>query len=476
LPDVRDYTLSMRITPEDFSSDTPPPRTIGTECEYNMQPVKGDGNPSSTFVNAASMAVVGVRNHHGFLGSEFGSGRAYPDVGHLEFDTAEAVGPASAAVEDLAGIDRLSKIVELAEEEHGGIYRLSGTYIKDGLVDGGKSRSNVGRSSGYHENYLIPREASDTPLTDQLLPTALATRIWAMNGTLRDTFVLSQKVWGLGGAPVERSLARRTTHKNKPMIIIPPVHNDADTIGNAEWARIEVRAADPGLSLVNRFTNFAAFSLTMRLVEQQRRIGADTIAQVCLKDPVEAARQYAGNLALDSTAETLAGKQVTALDTQETLLEMFEQLQEDIALPEDELLSIIALRSIIDGLRQSRPQYAEYSKLSRVRVEFAPKHLFVTEKRPQTQVRAANYATMQRVLDWDRILPEGSGRQYWRAMTAKDPLAPHIVRLAKQSGISRRARRRARMIDTDDGREVVNWSKYKNPKGVLRSLGHPIGD
>jgi len=467
----------MNIRPEDFSTDTPPVRTIGLECEYNLQVSPDSDKGGYDFVSPVALNGSGVANHGGYLGEAHGAGRVYPDVGHLEFDTRESPGPAAAAVEDIEGIARIADVVTRTGYAHDGLYRLAGTYVQNGRVEsftGQTDRSSAGRTSGYHENYLIPRAVSTDSLIDALLPTVLATRVWGMSGTLRrEGFVFGQKVWGNGGNPVERTLARRTTHGEKPMVIIPPIISDQDTIGSDSWARAEVRMADPGLSIVNRYLSFAEVSLALRLVELQRIVGRTAIERICLADPVHAAKRFGGDLSLQAVA-VVGEKTTTWLDTQEQLLDLFEVLNEKVQLPEDEKLAIVAIRSLLTALRQSKPAHAEYANLVRLRTDFAPRHQFISHGKNQTAINAYSHEAMQRNLLWDRVLPAGNGYRYWAGMSAKDPLARQVRLLAEQSGKTRRSVVRALIIDKDtNGSQVLNWSRYRDPTGTVRSLGDP---
>ena len=469
----------MSIRPEDFSSEHPPVRPMGTECEYNQQLIPGGVVTSAHFLNNQTLRNCGIRIQNGYVGEKYGAGKVYPDVGHLEFNSRESMGPASAALEDLKGIVHLSNIVNATGYLHKGIYRLSGTYIPNGLIEGG-GRDSRGRTSGYHESYLFPRSLEYSDAFTHLLPSASAFQVWSRGGTLRhEGFVFSQKVWGNGGDPIEHSLQRRTSHGNKPMITVPPITSDSDTLGNPLWARAEIRMPDPGLSLVNRFLSFANVSLALRLVEQAERLQLtrERLANICLADPVAAAKAYAGDLTLKVTAETIDGRRLTALNGQEGMLDLFESLQAEVALPEDEKIAIAGIRGVIDALRASRPAQAEYANLARLRVEFAPKHQFISKDRPQTDIKASSKVAMHRNIEWSRVLPVGPGLRYWRTVEAQDPFAAQVRELAVTAGVSKRSTRRAGIIDDPNSKRLVaNWSYYNDATGARRSLGSPAGD
>ena len=330
-----------------------------------------------------------------------------------------------------------------------------------------------GATNGYHENYLFPRTFADDPLIDRFMTSVVATRLWAMSGTLRpEGYVMSQKVWGTGGHPVTRYYERMTAHGNKPMIIVR--ESDADTVGGEAYTRAEIRMSDPVPSIVNRYLNFSMMSLTLRIIEQQMRLGGDRIKKICLREPVPAAKHYARALGLRAVAETEDGRRVTALDTQEAALELMETLDEKIQLPEDEHLAIPAIRGLIDGLRRSRPRIAEYTPTAHARIDFAAKYKFIVKERSGVDINSHDSIAVNRMLAWDRILPESPGRRYWQEIERLDPLAGQVLVLAAAAGEHPRAAKRADIIDGQihDCR-VLDWNKYRDPEGKTRSLGDP---
>lgn len=455
----------MSIHAVDYQN-TAPHRRTGVEDEYNLQYPASEG--FGGYIGDDALAAAGIAHHGYFLGKQGGRGKLYPDVGHLEFDTAECVGVASAAVADLDGIRIVSDIIDASGKPHNGLYRLAGTFIPNGLVDNSGSRSSVGRTSGYHENYMIPRSISDDPLIDMLVPSILATRIYAMNGTLhKGGFVWSQKVWGSGGNPVERSLDRRTSHGDKPMLTIPPVSVDKDTIGAEEFARGEVRVADPGMSLVARYAGLAAVSLGFRLIEHQRVLSRGKLERISLASPVDAAKEFAGDLTLKKTQTNRAGKQVTALNVAEQMLTQWHNLARRVELPPDEYFALqVVIPALISALAASRPEKAEYSVEARMRLDAAARHTFIAKGKDPSLAVPDNKAAMQRNIEWDKVLPKGPGMKYWTAVTPNDPMAQAILAFARLNGVSPRAIERAAIIDNSGRDTVQNWASYRDPAGM----------
>lgn len=423
------------------------PRIIGTECEYNLQ--HSSDRSAQLYVAQLAVESAGFARCGAYMGSAGGSGKLGVDQGHVEFSTGEALGPASAACEDLGGIDIVGRVVTASGLPHSGLYRFAGTYIP-----GGKKMTNMystvsGATSGYHESYLVERAVTEDPLFDAVVPGSLASRLWAMSGTLRDEgFVFSQKIWGCGDPPVVRSLDRRVIHGRKPMITVPSSASDQDVLGNPHVARAEVRMMDPGQSLVVRYLSLAATSLTLRLLEHKHLMGGSTrLGQYALRQPAEAAKLFAGDLTLSAAAQTVSGTTIRAVNLQEQYISWFAELAEKVQLPADESEAIPLLQETNDALAGSKPADCEYTPLALARLDCAKHHAFVSKDLPQQEVRADNKLAMARNLLWDRVLPNGPGYMYWRSIAERDPAAHRVREHYAAFGLAGRARRRAAYID-----------------------------
>jgi hypothetical protein len=508
----------VSIRPEAFwSTEEPlPERPTGSECENGVQ-----GGSSGIFVQSTTLERLGYPNHSGYMGSAGGSGRIYSDVGHLEYATAEVLGPAAAAVEDLKGMERVADIVarapygvdaagnviEPTNYDHRGVYRTAGTYIPNGSVAYQSALTSAGVTSGHHLNLLFPRVVAYDPLFKPLLATVLSAKsIWAGGGALREEgFVFSQKVWGAGGDPVVLGMGNRTAHGGKPMAMVPDAGHDADTIGDTAYARNEVRNADPHFSLVAAFLEFAALSLTLRLLEIQQagardardKLGRQHLATFCLEQPVKAGQLFAGDLTLRSEAATHDGSDMSALDINKRLLESIELLPEVVQLPAAELLAIDGLRAVVDGLSNSHPDQRDYDRRVLLAVDYAPRHLFVAKGKESAAVTAHNVDLMRRDLLWGQIVADPAevareqlkaevearrprevgcyGKRYWASMNERHELTPQIRHLAEQSGLTPRALARAAMVDAGGSAKVRNWAHYVESGQTARSFGSVFG-
>lgn len=424
------------------------PRIIGTECEYNLQ--HSSERSAQLYIAQLAVESAGFVRCGAYMGSAGGSGKLGVDQGHVEFSTGEALGPASAACEDLAGIDIAGKVITASGLPHNGMYRFAGTYIPGGKKIAGMYSTAAGATSGYHESYLVERAVTQDPLFDMVIPGSLASRLWAMGGTLRgEGFVFSQKIWGCGDPPVVRSLDRRVVHGCKPMITVPGSASDQDVLGDPKTARVEVRMMDPGQSLVVRYLSLAATSLTLRLLEHKHLMGGNTrLGQYALHEPAEAAKLFAGDLTLSAAVQTVSGTTVRAVNLQEQYISWFAELAEKVQLPPDESEAIPLLQETNGALAGSKPADCEYTPLALARLDCAKHHAFVSRDLSQDQVRSDNKLAMARNLLWDRVLPHGPGYTYWQSIAERDPAAHRVHEHHAAFGLAGRARRRAAYIDS----------------------------
>lgn len=405
-----------RITPATFFSETPPERYIGTECEYNLQNYARDGSriDLKNYITAAILSDAGLYRYGQFISN---GARLYIDVGHLEYATPECLGPRQAAAADLAGILVMQKIISASKLPHKGLYRLTGSYLPKQGAPLSSVAMPEGNTSGYHENFLIPRSIGQDPLIDRMLPSFLASRIWAMSGTLHNSFVFSQKVWGIGGKPIARQIERRSGHGSKPMAMIPPENNDEGTIGAKEWARLEVRYADAGFSPKGRYLSLAATSLLLRMIEHVELVGMSKLATLQVERPKRAAITFASDLTLRKTVPMCDGRQLSALDIQESYAEAAIDLAEAIELPPSEQPAPHMWMEMCQAMRASRPDEGEYGQLVR-EIDIAAKHFYLSQRHPQDALSYLNHDAMQRVLVWDRVLPDGGAIKWWQANTS----------------------------------------------------------
>ena len=432
-------------TPEDFFGEHPPARIFGTEGECNIQLLDPHDSTQERYVTPRAIKAAGYVSVGYYL--DVGS-KIYVDQRHLEICSAEALGPKQAAAVDAAGPTILSRVVKASGIKHNGLHRHSGTIFH-----------GTERTSGYHENYMFPRDVMFSTLIDSVIASHLTSRIYAMAGTVKNGFQLSQKVEGIGGDPIiDRKAERYTKHGSKPMAMIRPIDKDTDVTGAPEWARLEVRFADPGFSLTARFLNFAATSLAMRIVEHEDMVDVDKLQGISFKYPANTAKHFSEDLTLSVTGETNDGMQASAVDFQDALLEEVTKLAEKIELPEDELQAIPLWMHVNDSLRAANLDKGEYSHLLEI-VDFAIRHRELTRHYPPEQLNSYNNAVFEELADWDRLMPDGRGILFWKAIGSPYVSQEDVEHFANNPPLTRamarggQIKRRARQL------QDVSWSR-----------------
>ena len=439
--------------PEDFFGDTPPPRIIGTECECNIQ-LTNDSSQAS-YISKGAINRAGYKNTNGLLAN---GAKLYVDLEHLEVDSAEALGPGQAAAADLATIGILTRIVKASGVEHKGLHRHSGTFLL-----------SKEKTSGYHESYGIPRAIAGSGLIDTIVASHLASRIYAWGGTVKSGFHLSQKVKGIGNPPITRIQERRTSETRKPMAMIPPEEKDRDTIGNPDWARLEVRFADPGLNRNALFLSFATTSLALRIVEQSRKLELDELLDLTFKDKVAAAQLFSRDLTFSETAETLNGNKISAANFQEILFQTAYELSQKVELPKEERQAIMLGFLMCDELRAADLTTGEYGRLP-LMTHFAPRHQYLTSRYPLDRLHSGNRRAVSANLSIDRILPEGGAMRAW-AKIVSPFVSEEMIKEFEDKAPPTRAQARGKLIA--QGASFANWARVDLPGGKRIDLPDP---
>lgn len=391
------------VRPEDFYGEYPPERIMGAETEYVLQAGPLYNGSLRPFFCKENFAKAGIKIHSDSANHWlYNGGLVYVDVNsHPEYATPECLGPREAAAAELVGVAIMQKLVETSKAKHNGLFRSTGSILFDRETQGYKVVT-----SGQHQSYLIPRTlVQESELLEGLVASDLASRIWAMTGTVRDKFILSQKVFDIGGKPFDNGLKRRTNAVNKPMASIP---EDADIIGDGQddWARLEVRYADAGLSPTVRYLSFAMSSLVLRLAEHADMFKPDELRKVLLARPVTAAHTFAEDLSQTTTEVTQTEQRYSALDLQEKILELLHEMSERVDIPRDERTAIEIMPEFIDALRSSDLATADYDGRA-LELDFPRMHHWLARKFGAQNLDARNPAVAEAVHLWDRITPTG---------------------------------------------------------------------
>lgn len=450
--------IAKKVTPEMFFSDVPPERIIGVECEYNLQCTdsRGVSHEVNEYISRQVMAKAGIRSINGY--TDRGS-RIYRDVNHAEYCTPECLGPYQAAAADIVGISVLSSIIEASDIEHRGLFRISGSTLKD--------ETNVQKSeftSGVHENFMAPKAISHDPLLNKLLPTYYATRLAAMAGNVSSNqYEFSQKVNGIGENPIEREYRRQTSRGIKPMAFIQNSENDKIDIG---WMLLETRYADAPMSLTARRYALGSTSLILRIIEHRHIFNASKkhadFSDMILLRPVSATHTFMRDLTLTTTAEVQSGKNMSVLDINEQLAAKALYLSQKIHLPKDEVDTIDTWLKINDAFRRSNPAETQYDPYLIREFSVATKHYWLNRIGAFTKGDAE---AKTRSLQWDRVLPAGNGRQLMERAIADNP---EIEKLKTTPPPTRAAIRAAYIAENHENmqRNVTGWNFKKERDGL----------
>lgn len=452
--------MAYSTHPEDFFSTAPPERIIGAECEYDIQTDPEIKN--SDFISPRALGKLGVKaveaksnsGPYYFLSN---GGKIYQDVGeHIEYATPECLGPRQATAADMAGTMLVASMVETTDIPHRGLFRSASMYRRKSDETGNSAVDEATR--GYHENYLIPRELTEVSQLEKIIPTYLASRIWAMGGMLRDEFSISQKAWGIGGSPFEHRRKRLTDHGQKPMCILPPDKSDGDVTRNPKWARLEVRFADPTQSPTARFLSFAATSLVLRMLEHDHIVRKD-LDKLAIKNPTEASYLFASDLTLRQTVTMEDGRQMSALDIQEALTEIAHKVSKEVDLPNDEEEALDLWIDICDKLRATQPDQIDYNDTI-FQIEFAARHYYLARKNGTQPLRYGEMSAY-RNLEWDRVAPLGRGRKWWSRFPSPHIDLAQVDHLIAEPPLDTRARWRAEAISEDTHFEHISWTEVR---------------
>lgn len=323
--------------PEDFYSDNPPPRIIGTETEYTAEAMLYGKEPKVSQEKLLSLIEeIGLSTTPGIYTSN--GSRIYVDVGqHLEYATPESLGPLEAALTDHAGMaiiekmyDSVSRSEPPRKNENRIPLRRSGAYdFKKGDFV----------TAGYHENYCLP--AMDPERIDVLgnvLPLHLATRqLWYGNGFVADQFTMSQKAKGIGAGLVI-GWGSRLNEGTKPMVGLQTEQFEGKT--SKGWRIAEVRFGDPSMFPYTTYLGHAATSLVIRLIEQgvidcknANSYSLNPSSLLATKDKLN--KDIHGFN--DTKYPLRSGEQLSAVEIQRRLATLAVELSHRVKLPIDEV-------------------------------------------------------------------------------------------------------------------------------------------
>ncbi|MDB5169856.1 MAG: proteasome accessory factor PafA2 [Candidatus Saccharibacteria bacterium] len=449
-------------TAEDFRSDAPPDRIMGTEMEY-LLPVEGTNPPE------LRQLIERATRRYGFHEGQFlkNAARLYQDVSLAEYATPESLGPHEAVCTEMAG----ERIIRAAAKSVSGdeipIYRRTGGRGKFGL-----------KSVGYHQNLLTPKyDLEDDQRHDAsvLGAYAISRVIWAGAGTLGAKFTLSQKAHDiLVGS--EADIFRLGTYGDRVRAKTKPVFSWSSAgLGGMEphskdWERLEFRYCDAAHSPWARFMGLATGSLVLRLLEHQHLFPEQDWRDLMIKNSKTGARRFARDTDMKNDYETRSGKQITAISLQRQLATMATELTTTITLPHDEVMAAHEWLRVCDDLESTRGRSEDMVECLRDRVEWAARLHFLqryAERTDSSDIDYNNAPVAVADIVWDKIHPTAVAERYWRKKQP-DFFAKSDSRIdafMRKSPRFTRAHHRAYLLARQHETVGGGWDRLKSPTG-----------
>jgi proteasome accessory factor A len=416
------------VKPEDFASDHPPVRIIGSEMEYDVQfrenfkqdhphTLEFSSRPELASVlnpyNLEHLNLLPMFYHHaenGLSGGDYflkNGARLYIDMSKfVEYATPESYGPMEAMYTDFAGKEIVKELGRLSGREDIGIYRRVGFAA---LNDRNQE------TTGYHENYLVSHEIEKSSILPHVMRSFLSSRqTWSGAGMINNVFTISQKAHGINRLVDEHD--GTTQNGVKPMFNI---HGSDDTAGSG-WMRLETRCTDPLLSPRLRYLAFAATSLTLRLIEQNycERI----LKRYTFTDVGNVNRQIAFDDKLNNIYQTYSGGRIRAIDYQKLLAEKALELSKKVELPADELQAAELWYDMCDML--SVTDFNDPDTIIETKLEWAARKKVIQKYIGDAALRSSNYKATACDIVWDRVDKQGLGEKWWVRTGETEHYAP----------------------------------------------------
>ncbi|GAB3188858.1 Pup--protein ligase [Nesterenkonia suensis] len=283
-------------------------RVVGVETEFGLAH-HGEGHRGLAPDEAARYLFRPVidwgRSSNVFIPN---GSRLYLDVGsHPEYATAECDDLFDLIASDRAGELIMHDLAVRAEEAMAADGLAGAVYLLKNNID------SQGNSYGSHENYLIPRTTHFRRLSTVLLPFLVTRQIIAGAGRIAPAaegqaahFAFSQRadhMWeGISSA----------TTRSRPIINTrDEPHADA-----AVHRRLHVIVGDSNMAEPTQLVRFGSTDLVLRMIESGVPLGDHE-----LENPISAIRTISHDLTGRAAVRTRDGRQVTAVQIQQDLLE-----------------------------------------------------------------------------------------------------------------------------------------------------------
>ncbi len=359
-------------TPEDFRTGMPP-RIMGDELE--LRPSAGvtvNRMPRPTTFERAGFGTFYRGNPVHQVWLDNGASIKDEAGNHLEGCGPESLGPRDAAISRRALLVTIQTLLALAYPvklpiKKGSspptLYDHAASYDDRPDIVRGKDEHPLERR-GYHLNLLSPLPRVEDPIPlEELLEAHTVTSPWAGAGFLSDIgFRLVQK------DQITR-YAASSAHNGKGIVVVHyPGHSSNDSVPDG-FVRVERRTGEALRSTIADFTQKAAASLILRVVEHQNVLNHDYIVSLMgslPKNKKEAFLIASGDLTLRETILCNDGQKRTALDIQEILHSAAKLVIEKSDDPQpDEVTGLDLWERFVAVMKRSNPAEGDIAEAAR---------------------------------------------------------------------------------------------------------------
>lgn len=302
------------MLPGGVSADVPPPldvpghrRIFGLETEFGLHldaPNARAVTPEEVAGHLFHSVVAWGRSSNVFLPN---ASRLYIDVGaHPEYATAECDSLTDLIASDKAGERIVHDLVAEGEQ------RLADAGVEGTIHLYKNNVDSAGNSYGCHENYLVRRRADFRAFASALLPFLVTRQIVTGAGCITRTPGGAHFSFSPRADHMWEGMSSATT-RSRPMI-----NTRDEPHANAElYRRMHVIVGDSSMSETTTLLKVGATDLILRLMEARLPLPDLTLAK-----EMQAIRDVAHDLSGQATVELADGRRLTAVEVQQTYLDL----------------------------------------------------------------------------------------------------------------------------------------------------------
>lgn len=311
-------------------------RIFGVETEYGITcTLKGQRRltPDETARYLFRSVVAWGRSSNVFLEN---GGRLYLDVGsHPEFATPECDSIWDVVRFDKAGDAILNDLVTNAES------RLRAEGIRGNISIFKNNTDSAGNSYGCHENFLVGRVDDSHDYQDVFIPFLVSRQIFSGAGKILFTargpvYSLSQRaehIW--------EDVSSATTRSRPIINTRDEPHADAE-----KYRRLHVIVGDTNMSQYATFLKVGSAACVLRMMEHPDF----SLRDLTLENPIRAIREISNDISCRQLVKLASGKEMSALDIQNYLLERALQFKEVHGFSEEESQALSMWQETLEAL------------------------------------------------------------------------------------------------------------------------------